>query len=142
MVKRGSQISQKSSAHRPMASGAAITKPRAKLPLRVASVRKPRDLTGAEASFAITALSIMVIDLLLLAEKSQRALLPIRRLLSNPLAGAGFPAAVRYLAHLWRELEDLAFILRLLVEPKPKCRRTLHRAITQRTHSRRSAARR
>ncbi|SMQ60942.1 hypothetical protein SAMN06297468_0487 [Altererythrobacter xiamenensis] len=143
MLNEAVQISQKMRAQSPTASGAANMSPRAKLPERGARPRAPRDFTGADDSFAITALSIMAIDLLLLAEKCQRALLPSRTFFSNPLRAVRFlrnaeSSARRSILHVWREMEDILFILRLLIEPKPKCRRSLHRAITDRSRKRRA----
>ena len=138
MVGPEGQSSQKSSAQSPMASGTAITKPRAKLPWRGARTSRPRDFSGSEDSFAITALSIMAIDILLSVEKLQRALPPIRSSSLNPSKAVWFPALRRSVLHIWREIEDLAFILRLLLEPKRKNRRSLHHAITHRSRTRRS----
>lgn len=143
MLNEAVQISQKMRAQSPTASGAANISPRAKLPERGARPRAPRDFTGADDSFAITALSIMAIDLLLLAEKCQRALLPSSTFFSNPLRAVRFlwnaeSSARRSILHVWREMEDILFILRLLIEPKPKCRRSLHRAITDRSRKRRA----
>lgn len=144
------QTSQKKRAHSAMEIGAANKTPRMKLGRRGARRRMRRDLAGSDESSILIALSIMVIDLLLLAEKFHKGILVAYRWTENALITRKFPAnaksSARRVGHGWhvrlarnlgRELEDLAFVVCLAFVPKRRNSRSMHQAIAIRARSQR-----
>lgn len=131
--RRSQTTNQKMSAQSASATGAAYMTPRAKLPrfLATASSRRadPCELTRDEDSFAMTALSIMVIDLLLSTEKFHRGIsqstqylqnLSRRGKFRNRIIGRGKLAqdgqrAFHRRHPIIQELEDLLFIARVML---------------------------
>lgn len=151
------QARKKMSAHNAAATGAAKTKPRAKLPHLAIPSRTRRDFSAVNDSFTPIAIAIMIIDLLLLAKSFQRAIVGavarLQRTFAAPMRrpdyrhqgrpqGQGRNARrgklgviLRAIDCFMREIEDLVFVFCLALLPRPHSNCSAHKAISLRAAS-------
>lgn len=141
---------QKMSTQSTMDAGAANKKPRAKLPFRIARPRNLPQFSNAEDSFTLIVLSIMVSNLLLLAEKGHRAISGFQSWTNSRKTASQYYSVSplgswrrralkwsRPLFTLAREIMDLAFVIRLVVAPRRKNTESVYQAIMVRSERRR-----
>lgn len=141
----GQPTSQKKSAQRARAIGNANNTPRAKLGQRSFRSRSARSLVDVENSSMLILLSILAIDLLLLAERFQRRFGGASRRVQNPLKARQVPASKQHRSQRARtaenlglgkkfgqELEDLAFIICLAFVPRRQKSTSMYEAISVR----------